>query len=70
MNLDLDHPLTLICQNFNQVWEISCSWCMPTTGSVGCTSDSSPIKGPRCFLQQELLPLLLSTGRFQEWIRA
>jgi len=29
-----------------------------------------PIKAPRCFLQQETLPLLLSTGWFQEWIRA
>ena len=27
---------------------------------------SSPIKGPRCFLEQETLPLLLSTGWFQE----
>ena len=32
--------------------------------------DSSPIKGPRCFLEQETLPLLLSTGYFQERIRA
>ena len=32
--------------------------------------DSSPIKGPRCFLEQETLPLLLSTGWFQERIRA
>jgi len=31
---------------------------------------SSPIKGPRCFLEQETLPKLLSTGWFQEWIRA
>jgi len=31
---------------------------------------SSPIKGPRCFLEQETLPLLLSTGWFQELIRA
>jgi len=30
----------------------------------------SPIKGPCCFLEQETLPLLLSTGWFQEWIRA
>jgi len=30
----------------------------------------SPIKGPSCFLEQEMLPLLLSTGCFQEWIRA
>ena len=29
-----------------------------------------PIKGPRCFLEQETLPLLLSTGWFQERIRA
>ena len=27
---------------------------------------SSPIKGPRCFLEQGTLPLLLSTGWFQE----
>ena len=26
-------------------------------------------KGPRCFLEQETLPLLLSTGWFQESIR-
>ena len=31
---------------------------------------SSPIKGPRCFLEQETLPLVLSTGWFQERIRA
>ena len=31
---------------------------------------SSHIKGPRCFLEQETLPLLLSTGWFQERIRA
>jgi len=29
----------------------------------------SPIKGPRCFLEQESLPLLLSTGWFQERIQ-
>jgi len=29
-----------------------------------------PIKGPHCFLEQETLPLLLSNGWFQEWIRA
>ena len=63
MNLDSDHPLTpstVICQNFNKVWEISCSWCTPTTES----------EGPRCFFEQETLPLLLSTGLFQELIRA
>ena len=31
---------------------------------------SSPIKKNRCFLEQETLPLLLSTGWFQERIRA
>ena len=31
---------------------------------------SSAIKGPRCFLKQETLPLLLTTGWFQERIRA
>jgi len=31
---------------------------------------SSPIKGPHCFLEQETLPSLLSTGWFQEWIGA
>ena len=29
---------------------------------------SSPIKGPRCFREQEILPLLLSTGWSQERI--
>ena len=31
---------------------------------------SSPIKGSRCLLEQETLPLLLRTGWFQERIRA
>ena len=31
---------------------------------------SNPIKGSRCFLEQETLPLLLSTGWFQVRIRA
>ena len=31
---------------------------------------SRQIKGPRCFLEQETLPLLLSTRWFQERIRA
>ena len=45
-------------------------------GAVVCTTRnvevvcSSLIKGPRCFLEQETLPLLLSTGWFQERIRA
>ena len=29
-----------------------------------------PIKGLHCFLEQEILPLLLSTGWFQEGIQA
>ena len=29
---------------------------------------SSPIKDPRYFREQETLPLLHSTGWFQEWI--
>ena len=31
---------------------------------------SNPIKGIRCFLEQNTLPLFLSTGWFQERIRA
>ena len=31
---------------------------------------SSPINGPRCFLEQETLPLLLSTGWLHERIRS
>jgi len=43
-------------------------------GAVGSTHNvevvgSSPIKGPRCFLEQETLPLLLSAGWFQASIR-
>ena len=30
----------------------------------------SLIRGPRCFVEQETLPLLLSTGWFQEEIQA
>jgi len=40
---------------------------LPRNVEVVC---SSPIKGPRCFIEQETLPLLLSTGWFQELIRA
>jgi len=36
------------------------------TGNAGKLNTS----GPRCFLEQEALPLLLSTGWFQERIRA
>ena len=31
---------------------------------------SSPIIGPCCFIEQETFPLLLSTGWFQERVRA
>ena len=31
---------------------------------------SSLVKAPRCFLEQNTLPVLLSTGWFQEQIRA
>jgi len=31
---------------------------------------SGAIKGTRCSIEQEILPLLLSTGWFQELIRA
>ena len=44
-------------------------WVARLTSNVEAVG-SSPIKGPRCFLEQETLPLLLSTGWFQEWIRA
>jgi len=30
--------------------------------------NSSPIKCPHCFFEQETLPSLLSTGWFQQWI--
>ena len=45
--------------------------------AVGCMSDSKcgdhgfePHQRPRCFLEQETLHLLLSTGWFQEQIQA
>ena len=44
-------------------------WVARLTRHVGAVG-SSPIKGPRCFLEQETLHLLLSTGWFQERIRA
>ena len=42
-------------------------WVAHLTGNVKVVG-SSPIKGPHCFLEQEALPLLLTTGWFQEWI--
>jgi len=44
-----------------------------TGSSLVFTSQSCLIyrpKGSRCFPQQETLPLLRSTGWFQEWFRA
>ena len=43
-------------------------WVAHLTSNVEVVG-STPIKGPHCFLEQETLPLLLSTGLFQEWIR-
>ena len=39
-------------------------WVAPLTRNVEVVV-SSPIKGTRCFLEQETLPLLLSTGWFR-----
>ena len=44
-------------------------WVVRLTRNVEVVG-SNPIKGPRCFLEQETLPLLMSTGWFQEQIRA
>ena len=41
--------------------------CLTRNVEVVC---SSPIKGPRYFIEQDTLPLLLNTGWFQERIRA
>jgi len=43
-------------------------WVTRLTRNVEVVGSSS-IKGPRCFLEQDTLPLLLSTGWFQEWIQ-
>ena len=50
-------------------WVAWRSWFAPLTRNVE-VGGSSPIKVPRCFFEQETLPLLLSTGWFQERIRA
>ena len=47
---------------------IGAQWVVRLTRNVEAVR-SSPIKGPRCFLDQETLPLLL-IGWFQERIRA
>jgi len=44
-------------------------WVAPLTRYVEFVG-TSPITGSRCFLEQEILTLLLSTGCFQERIRA
>ena len=44
-------------------------WVARLTRNVEVVGSSST-KGPRCFPEQEYLPLLLSTGLFQERIRA
>ena len=44
-------------------------WVVRLTRNVEVVG-SNPIKGPRCFLEQETLPLLMSTCWFQEQIRA
>ena len=44
-------------------------WVARLTRNVAIVG-SSPLKGPRCFIEQETLPLLLRTGWFKEHIRA
>ena len=47
------------------------SWSFMLTSTVTCQSwVIAPSKAPACFLEQETLPRLLSTGWFQERIRA
>ena len=48
---------------------IAYGWVARLTGNVVVVG-SSPINGSRCFLEQETLPLLISTGSFQKQIRA
>jgi len=56
-------------QMYSTINSIRASLLLRLTRNVEVVS-SSPIKGPSCFLEQETLPLLLSTGWFQERIRA
>ena len=44
-------------------------WVAPLTRNVDVVG-SSPINGPRCFLEQKTLPVWLSTVWFHERIRA
>ena len=50
-------------------WGVQAQWVARLTHKVSVAS-SSPIKGPRCYLEQETLPLLLSIGWLQERIQA
>ena len=58
INMDLNHALR----------GGMAQWVARLTRNVEVVG-SSHIKGTRCFLEQETLPLLLSTGWFQERIR-
>ena len=55
--------MCLACKRLKRV--CVAQWVARLTRNVEVVG-SSPIKGPRCFLEQEKLPLLLSTGWFQE----
>ena len=57
------------CSSSKNVMAGVAQWVSRLTRNVDGVG-SSPIKGPRCFFEQESLPLLLSTGWFQERIRA
>ena len=68
----------LVSTSVNTAWHVSrihdadsdvTQWVARLTRNVEVLG-SSPIKSPHCFNEQETLPLLLSTGWFQEWIRA
>ena len=55
--------------SFTAYWSGVAQWVTRLTRNVEGVG-SSPIKGPRCFIELETLPLLLSTRCFQERIRA
>ena len=54
-------------RSYNSAWGGVAQRVARLTRNVEVVS-SSPIKDPRCFLEQETLPLLLSTGWFQDRI--
>ena len=67
--------LRLVLRSFLKLESLGYSNNKGRRGAVGLTRNVevvglSPIKSPHCFLEQETLPLLLSTGWFQERIRA